>query len=288
MEERTEFFRKRTPVEVVVDAFRFVFANGRMVLAGMLAVAGPILVVSTAVFSWYWFELEELTDPGDIASVVYEAASEPAYYVVALTSLLAQVVLVGAMHVFLILYVENDEPPTVGTLWNRFVSEIGVILSTAATVVFIFFGLVLLNIVPCLGTIAFVAFSLYFAVVLMPLLVIRLWEPCTLGSAVQRCNALVRPYFVDTLAVLSLAAALYTLAVLVFAVPSTIVAGMFTTGSPGSHLVTVITSVFGSLLLVFPIAAAAMHTFNLLHREIAAANGEDGRYDPGAISPRQH
>lgn len=278
-QNRFEAFQSRGPWPLFVETLRLMRRHAGSLLSTVGLFAAPVLFISSLAFGWFFEPFSEMGTGDELRDALTEAAGRPAYFVVILTALFAQFMLLASVSVWVLLLVETDEAPDAASLWDRLIREFGLLAVTALGVLVLFLALSSLLLWPTVGLLLFIPAVLYYAVTLSPLGMVRLWDRSGLMRALFRCRQLVRYGFLSTLGLLVLTTLAYLIGVAVFGMMLTVVVTALPPSGPWKDLAGALFSMLGSLLFSIVVMAANLNYYNLVTRErtaMAKRNAQTG------------
>lgn len=265
--DRYEAFQVRTPLRVLRTSLAFVLHYARSYFGIAAILAGPLLFVAALAFGWFQARFADTSSFEALMASLAEATGAPAYAMMLFTGVVAQIMLISAGSVYVVLYVERDETPGLKDVWERVGRDFGVLFSTALGVLVLFVALFSLLLLPCVGPLLFVTAVTYYGTILSPIFALRLWENVGFLRAMVRCRELAHPHFPQVLLVVLGGGVAYVAGVLVLGVPLSVVSqAVASTGLWGDVLLAALSTV-GSLWFGFPVAAVGFEYFNLVAQE---------------------
>ncbi len=267
MQNRFEAFRSRGPWQLFVDSLLLMMRHAGSLLSTVGLLAGPVLFISSLAFGWFLEPFTEVETAEELREALAGVAGHPSYFIVILTALLAQLMLFAGVSVWVVLYVETDMPPALGRVWDRLITEFGVLAATGAGVLVLFMALSSLLLLPVLGIPLFVLAAIYYAVTLSPVGMVRLWERLGLLRSVLRCRALVRFGFAGTLGVLMLTTLVYFAGIVALGMVLPVVLAGLPDSGPLKDVAGAFFSTLGSLWFSTVLLGANLNYFNLVTRE---------------------
>lgn len=277
MQNRFEAFRSRSAIQMVGESAALLVRQAGSLLSSVGLLAGPVLFISALAFGWFFEPFVHIEETEELMKALAGAAGRPAYFMVLLTAWFAQFVLFGGIAVWVVLLVETDEPPGPGLVWDRLVREFGLLLRTGLGVFILLLALTSLLLFPVLGGLLFLLALAYYAVVLSPLAMVRLWERLGLLRAFFRCRVLVRHGFGATLGALFLSAVLYLAGAVVLGILLPVVQGILPHSGIWTDFAGALFSTLGMLWFSVVLLVANVNYFNLIARERLAGDAHDSR-----------
>jgi hypothetical protein len=180
---------------VLNAAFALLRRNAREVFVGFLAIVGPVYIASAILQALYFARLEQAANDPELVLDVgrFLASVLPAILAVGLMGLFASVVGQAAAGAYVRLYRSGMAGEvSVGLLWDETRSlllpiallNLAIGLGVAATA--------LINVVPCLGQIAWLAFLVWVFPVVSVMVPARVLESPSVGAAWTRARELVK------------------------------------------------------------------------------------------------
>jgi len=269
---------ERTVPEVLNAAFVFFREEFRGLFVALLCIAGPPIVVAAALTSaatvptfQHLFDLEAWAEQGDLDLGW-------GYALGVVLNLVGWFLAFAGCYAYAMLYEEEGPGPfTPREVWDRLRADFPVHLSTTLWFAVVVAGLALMNVVICLGTIAFFVVGAYLGPVLMLTYPARLDRREEFWAALKRCRALVRgawwpafgllavTYFVVFVAMVGISVAVIGLTSLAF--------GVLGGGLLGQAFVVALSllSLLTYVVYALPAVAFTIHYFNLVEQHEGVA-----------------
>ncbi|MEM8557369.1 MAG: hypothetical protein AAGG50_06040 [Bacteroidota bacterium] len=280
MEPSFQFYRVRTVGDTLGDTFDFVRRHFREMFGGLLVIVGPLLLVQTLVaasFQGAWLDAfttsgDAFTDPDTVLGFYGDFGVRIA--VTWLASLLAYAFMTAATFGYMQL-VEAGRGGTISpaVLWEATKPNILPLLWISLLSVLIVIVGAVVNVLPCLGTLAWLIGFVY----LMP--VFWIWQPArvfgggTVARAFVQARQLVHGQWGPTFGVLFVLIVVMIAVGIAVALPFSVLGFVLgaegdTTG-PLARLLLLSSTVLGGLayfVYVLAYVGATLHYFNLVER----------------------
>ena len=284
-------FRQARDVGGIVNAtFAFLRQHFVPLCRSMIFLAGPFLILSAilTISTQFSFSFptpeQQLEDP----FAALEGIFTPTYFLGIIFSLVGTIVLFAVVYAYVMLYVDHDGfTPEVGDVWEYIRDHMVPFITTPIGFFVIFVLMLLLNIIPCLGTIAFLVGGIYLFVVFSILYTARLQEDISFFEGIGRCRSLIQGYFWPTLGLLLMVYIITFLLSMLLSMPYTFIvwtsmfnslSGEETTQIPlWLSVLATLSAVVASLLNAIPVVATSLQYFNLV--ELKEAPGLSERID---------
>ncbi|HYE95033.1 MAG TPA: hypothetical protein VD962_02390 [Rubricoccaceae bacterium] len=194
------FRRVRDVSDVLNTTFAFLRENFRELGLGLLTIAGPPLLLVALASSYV---LGMVMNPEalmpDPAATPDELLSGPfgelivGYFGLAVLAMVGFLLLYAVGYAYVRLYREGLAGEiTPGVLWGAARRVIGPILGTSVVLTVVVFLSALVNVIPCLGTLAWLAGLVYAMPIFTLLYVARLFEGRGLGDGLRRTRTLMQ------------------------------------------------------------------------------------------------
>jgi hypothetical protein len=295
-----EFRHERTVTDVLNATFVFLRDEFRSLALSLLYIVGPVVIVSAFLTAgtqqgmWGALFDPEAWATGDDPFEDFTAL----YLIGVLLASIASFLALAVCYSYAMLYEESGPGPfEPREVWRRLVSDFRLYLSTSLWIVLVFVGLMLLNVIPCLGTLAFLFLLAYLLPAMMLAYPARLDRREGFWPALRRCRMLLKGEWWPAF---GLVLVTFIVVMIVGTAVAVVVASGFglVTQLIGSGVIAQLVSVVLSLLsivsyvaYVLPAVAFVIHYFNLVEqREGIAlearieqmAREESARSTPGA------
>jgi hypothetical protein len=231
-------------------------------------------------------DLGTLEDQMQNPFAVWAAIFTPTYFLVLFLGVVGYFLILAISFSYVMLYLETGRRAEVDEVWSRFKEDAGVNFSTWLGLFLLFMLLVLVNVVPCLGQLVFIAAGIYFGVVFSILWTVRLRERVSFTAAMNRSRDLVRGFFGPTFGLAFLLVFVMVVVSMMFSIPAYVVgfaSGLNAlSGSVGSTpffvaLLTGLCGLVGSFTAALYPIAYTLHYYNLVERK--EATGLSDRVD---------
>ncbi|MEM6783785.1 MAG: hypothetical protein AAF624_08640 [Bacteroidota bacterium] len=278
-----EFYRRRTAGETLSDAFEFARLHFRELFGGLLVIVGPFLLMSAIVSAR--FQMASFgfatTDPDTLDGLVdFYTDLAPMFIFSSLSSLVVYTLMAAATFAFVHLVLDGEAGHiTPGVLWAQTRPLLGRLIAISLLSTLIFVLGFALNIIPCLGSLAWLVGAIY----LLP--VFWLWQAASvygtrsIGGAFGEVRALVKGSWGGAFGALLLVSIAMVAIGFLIGLPGIIVSFLVGYGSvdPGSmepllRVLTVsgtILASLGTFAYALLYLGAALYYFNLVERSEA-------------------
>lgn len=290
--EQIDFNKSRDFSETLSISFIFIRQNFQGFFKTILFLVGPVLLLTailSGIFMQNMFDWNAIIAGNRIPTDIFS----PVYFLIILFSIVANIMLVGIAYEYIILYEKNGlNNFTITDVWNAFVADLGLIISTFFFLIGILFlfGLafaLLTLVLSLLGTAGIVLLVIiYFAAffILGPPLVflfsaiypIRIRERIGNVAALSKAYNLTKSNFGGTWLIIFISYLIVVVLALFFAIPASIISGMNAlhsindTSSVSSLLFTsvnVISTFGGSLVNSLLFIIIGFHYFSINEKE---------------------
>lgn len=271
------FQRLRLAGDVITDSLAFLREHFADIGRGLLYIAGPVVLLGTvfsAIAQQNMLGSTDWLDPNADPFAVFDLFG-PAYFLSVLVLMLGTFLITAVGYAYVLLYMDDPgQVITVPVLWDEVKAILLPVLTTNLGLGLIIMLAALINIIPCLGTLAWIGGLVYFFPAISLTLTARLVDEDNLFAAFRRSRDLVKGYWGQTFGVVIMAYLVYLVVSLVFSIPAMLLGG--TAGFLGAmNGETLPTSaiIIGSLFAVFAYAvlvllpiAFTMQYYNLVER----------------------
>lgn len=292
-QEQIEFNKTRDFSETLTISFSFLKQNFNLFFQTLLFLVGPILLLNAILSGIYLqnqFDITSIIKGNRTASDVFS----PVYFLVVIFSLIANIMLMGIVYEFIMLYEKKGFGNfDVKEVWNAFVSDIGLIISTflfligIAILFIVVFGLIAYLLVS-LGAGGMIVVSMVFLLVFFVLgpplaflisaiYPIRIRERVGNGVALLKAYELVKANFGNTWIIMFVSYVIVAILAIVLTLPTSIAAGVMafnSASSDTSSISSLVLTVFnviatfgGSLVNTILLIIVAFHYFSLNEKE---------------------
>jgi hypothetical protein len=188
-----DFRRQRSVSDIINVTFVFLRDEFRGLMVALLYIVGPLMLAAgvltidaTLDTAQGMFSAEFWMDP--------DQDPLSARYLIGLgLSMVSYLLAFGVFYAYVMLYADGGPGPfSPGEVWQRLWTDLGRYVSTILWIGLIVTALVLLNIIPCLGTLVFLGLGIYLSPILMLVFPARFDRREGFFSALGRCRELVR------------------------------------------------------------------------------------------------
>ena len=266
--------------------FRFLRENGRELGLALLVIAGPAALLANGAGGVVQARMyTTMANPANATDpfAVFRMLGSPAYLLALVLGMVAPFLVLALTFAYVRGYRRGEAGTlTPSRLWAEAQGMVGpLLLFYLATTAVVVLGAVV-NIIPCLGTLAYLAGMVYLFPMSSVAFVVRAEEGLGIVDSWKRAQALVRPHWGQSVAVIFLSWLLLFVVMTALAIVTTVpqmMAGGLAGGLVQPPLVvTVLTALVASLLVLaytIPFAASVFQYHTLVERASGTGFGAD-------------
>lgn len=129
-QEKIQFEKERDFSNTLTVSFTFIKENFKLFFSSLLFLAGPILLLNAILMSIYVQNIFNFQtfNPNDYENLQFLS---PIYFIVIIIAIASSLVVLGVTYEYIFLYDKHDGAKfTVNDVWNAFLKDLGLLLST--------------------------------------------------------------------------------------------------------------------------------------------------------------
>lgn len=235
------FLRARDFGDTINATFAFLRENARELITAFIAITGPLYIGSGILSQVMASRIEAMTAPTTEPSFDMIGEFAAAYVWILLLGTATGVVAQAAVAGYVRLYRAGEAGSiTVGQVWDEARPLLGPILGLTLAVGLGLLVTGLINVIPCLGQLAWAAVVIWALPVISVMLATRVLETDSIGEAWERARLLVKGSWGRAFGVVFVTYVLFVVASMALAIPGGVLAevvGANTTGGEGARWV---------------------------------------------------